>query len=69
MRELPDDVKAQIARNKYNQYRGQLYDASLDLRIAERLGDESMRQRVLRDMRRIEEALAVLEEELGDGQD
>lgn len=62
--ELPDDVKLEVLKEKRKAYFRARFDADVDYRIGQRLEDESLKQRQLNQIRRIEQAIELINEEI-----
>ena len=62
--DLTPEARITVVQSKIAQYEQSAYGAELDARIAERLDDDRLRQSAMQSLRRIEQALDVLREEL-----
>lgn len=64
--EIPDEAKIFIIEQNRQKWANTLYDAELDAKIAEKLGDERLREQAAQRMKNALKALDVLEGILGE---
>ena len=64
MTELTQEVRIAIIKAKLAQYAQSAYSAQIDVRVADGLDDDRMRQAAVESLKRIERVKDVLEEEL-----